>query len=92
VAAYEFYFAIELSGPAASPDMLRELASRVLGQAGCSGDDVSAVIEAVQQAVAGTTAAGEPRCGVRFHADSDQVEIVVSSAGRLLWRAVHLIT
>jgi hypothetical protein len=92
VAAYEFYFAIELSGPAASADMLRELASRVLGQAGCSGDDVPAVVEAVGQAVARIAAAGEPRCGVRFHADSDQIEIVVSSAGRLLWRAVHLIT
>ena len=92
MAAYEFYFAIELSGPAASPDLLRELASRVLGQAGCSGDDVPAVVEAVEQAVAGIAAAGEPRCGVRFHADSDRIEIVVTSAGRLLWRAVRLIT
>jgi len=92
VAAYEFYFAIELSGPAASTDMLRELASRILGQAGCSSDEVPAVVKAVEQAVARIAAAGEPRCGVRFHADSDQIEIVVSSAGRLVWRAVHLIT
>jgi hypothetical protein len=92
VAAYEFYFAIELSGPDASTDLLRELASRVLGQAGCSGEDVSAVVDAVRQAVAGNTAAGGPRCGVRFHADSDQIEIVVSSDDRLLWRVVHLIT
>jgi hypothetical protein len=92
VAAYEFYFAIELSGPAAPIDMLRELASRVLGQAGCSSDEVPAVVKAVEQAVARIAAAGEPRCGVRFRADSDQIEIVVSSAGRLLWRAVHLIT
>ena len=92
MAAYEFYFAIELSGPAASTDMLRDLASRVLGQAGCSGDDVPAAVEAVEQALARIAAAGEPRCGVRFHADSDRIEIVVSSAGRLLWRAVHLIT
>ena len=91
MAAYEFYFAIELSGPATSTDMLRELATRVLGQAGCSGDDVPAAVEAVERAVAGIAAAGEPRCGVRFHADSDRIEIVVSSAGRLLWRAVHLI-
>ena len=89
--AYEFYFAIELSGPAASTDMLRELAARVLGQAGCSSDEVPAVVKAVEQAVARIVAAGEPRCGVRFHADSDQIEIVVSCAGRLLWRAVHLI-
>jgi anti-sigma regulatory factor (Ser/Thr protein kinase) len=92
VPAYEFYFAIELSGPGASTDMLRDLASRVLGQAGCSGDDVPEVVEAVQEAVRRIAAAGEPRCGVRFHADSDQIEIVVSSAGSLLWRAVHLIT
>jgi hypothetical protein len=92
VAAYEFYFAIELSGPAASTDMLRELASRVLGQAGCNGDDVPSVVEAVEKAVARSKAAGESRCDVRFHADTDQIEIVVSSAGRLLWRAVHLIT
>ena len=92
MAAYEFYFAIELSGPAASTDMLRELASRVLGQAGCSVDDVPAVVEAVEHAVARIAAAGESRCGVRFHADSDQIEIVVSSDDRLLWRAVHLIT
>ena len=92
MAAYEFYFAIELSGPAASTDMLRELAARVLGQAGCSGDDVQGVVDAVEQAVARMAAAGEQPCGVRFHADSDQIEIVVSSAGRLLWRAVHLIT
>jgi hypothetical protein len=91
VAAYEFYFAIELSGSSASTDMLRELASRVLGQAGCSGDDVPAVVEAVEKAVARSAAAGESLCGVRFHADSDQIEIVVSSAGRSVWRAVHLI-
>ena len=92
MAAYEFYFLIELSGPAAPTGMLSELASRVLGQAGCSGDDVSEVVEAVQQAVGTIAAAGEPRCGVRFHADSDQIEIEVSSAGRSQWRAVHLIT
>jgi hypothetical protein len=92
VAAYEFYFAIELSGPAASADLLRELASRVLGQAGCSGDDAPAVVEAVEQAAARIAAAGESQCGVRFRADSDRIEIVMSSAGRLLWRAVHLIT
>ena len=92
VAAYEFYFAIELSGPAASTDMLRELASRVLGQAGCSGEDLPAAVEAVERAVARVAAAGEPRCAVRFHADSDRIEIAVSSAGRLLWRAVHLTT
>ncbi len=92
MAAYEFYFAIELSGPAASTNMLRELVSRVLGQAGCSGDDVPEVVEAVEEAVARIAAAGEPRCGVRFLADSDQIEIVVSSAGRWRWRAVRLIT
>ena len=92
MAVYEFYFAIELSGPASSTDMLRDLASRVLGQAGCRGDDVPAAVEAVERAIARIAAAGEPRCGVRFHADSDRIEIVVSSAGRLLWHAVHLIT
>jgi hypothetical protein len=92
VAAYEFYFLIELSGPAAPTGMLSELASRVLGQAGCSRDNVPAVVEAVEKAVARSKAAGESRCDVRFHADTDQIEIVVSSAGRLLWRAVHLIT
>jgi hypothetical protein len=92
VAAYEFYFAIELSGPAARTGMLSELASRVLGQAGCSGDDVPAVVDAVEKAVARSEAAGEPRCHVQFLADTDQIEIVVSSAGRLLWRAVHLTT
>jgi hypothetical protein len=92
VAAYEFYFAIEVSGPAALPGMLSELASRVLGQAGCIEDDVPGVVEAVEKAVARSEAAGEPRCHVQFLADTDQIEIVVSSAGRLLWRAVHLIT
>jgi hypothetical protein len=92
VAAYEFYFAIELSGPCASVDMLRDLASRVLGQAGCSGDDVPVVVEAVEKALAGSTAAGESRCDVWFHADTDRIEIVVSSAGRLLWRAVRLVS
>jgi hypothetical protein len=94
VADYEFYFAIELSGPAAPTGMLSELASRVLGQAGCS--DVPAVVDAVEKAVekavARSRAAGETRCHVQFLADTDQIEIVVSSAGRLLWRAVHLIT
>ena len=92
MADYEFYFAIELSSPAVSTEMLRELASRVLGQAGCCGDDVPVVVEAVEKAVARSTAAGASRCDVRFHADTDQIEIVVSSAGRLLWRAVRLIT
>ena len=92
MAAYEFYFAIELSGPVTTPGMLNELASRVLGQAGCSGDDVPAVVEAVEEAVARSAAAGEPRCHVQFLADTDQIEIVVSCAGRLLWRAVHVIT
>jgi hypothetical protein len=92
VADYEFYFAIELSSPAVSGEMLRELASRVLGQAGCGRDDVPVVVEAVEKAVARSRAAGASRCDVRFHADNDRVEIVVCSAGRLLWRAVRLTT
>jgi hypothetical protein len=92
VADYGFYFAIELSSPAASSEMLRELASRVLGQAGCGHDDVPVVVEAVERALARSMAAGESRCDVTFHADGDRVEIAVSSAGRLLWSVVRLTT
>lgn len=89
MAAYEFFFAIDFSGPATSTVMLRELVSRVLGQAGCGGDAVLAVVEEVETAVARSAAAGESRCSAKFIAHDGRLEIVVSSSAGRLWHTTH---
>ena len=79
MADHEFFFAIELSGRPDSLEMLRELASRVLGQAGCGGDAVPALVSALESAVARSGVTGASRLQVVAH--NGRLDIAVSSGG-----------
>ena len=88
MAAHEFLFEIELSGPVPSRDLLSDLACQVFEQAGCSSADLPAIVDALQSAVAGCAAAGEVSCGLRFRAHAGELEIdVTSSGGGRIWHA-----
>lgn len=89
MAAPEFVFAIEISGPLPSSRMLRDLASHVLGHAGCPTADVPAIVEALHAAVAGSASGGTVSCGVRFRAHAGEVVIDVESKGARIWGACH---
>ena len=89
MADHEFSFAIELSGRPANIDMLRELASRVLGQVGCGDHTVPAVVDALQTAVARSAAAGASTCRLRFVAHDGRLDIALSSGDGPLWRTSH---
>ena len=88
MAALEFFLAIDLSDHAASRELLRDVATRVLTQAGCGTDLVPGAIDEV---VAKSTSAGERRCRVTFEARDGRLDIVVSSAAGPLWQTTESI-
>jgi len=90
LASAHFFFAFECSSPDASPPLLAALAAQVLGQVGCPDDAVPALIEALQQAAASGRVDDE-RCGVEFRAENGTLEILLLSAGRLLWQTSRVI-
>ena len=89
MADHEFFFAIELSGRPASLDMLRELASRVLGQVGRGGNAVPALVDALETAVTRTAAMGASTCLLQFVAHDGRLDVAVSCDGGPPWRTSH---
>ena len=92
MADHEFFFAIELSGRPASIDMLRELASRVLGQVGRGGKAVPALVDALETAVVRTAAMSASTCLLQFFAHDGRLDVAVSSGDGPPWRISHDIT
>ena len=92
MADHEFFFTIELSGRPASLDMLRELASKVLGQVACGGDAVPALVDAIETAVARAASMGASTCRLQFVAHDGRLDIAISSDGGPPWRTSHDIT
>lgn len=88
MAARDFVFDIELSGPVPAGELLSDLACRVLDHAGCSGADRPAMVDELQAAVAGCSSAGDVSCGLRFRFHAGELEIdVTSSGGGRIWHA-----
>ena len=85
----EFFFSIELSGQTASHELLRELVSRILGQAGCAVGAAPAVLDALHSAVSRSVSRGDASCTLTFLAGGDGLEIAVSSSSGHLWQATH---
>ena len=73
----------------ASHDMLLELVSRILGQAGCAADAAPAVVNALRSAVSRSVSQGDALCTLTFLAGSDRLEIAVSSSSGHLWQATR---
>jgi len=92
VADHEFFFSIELPGRPASLGVLRELAPRVLGQFGCGGDAVPALVDALETAVARGAESGAFTCRLQFVARDGRLDIAVSSDGGPPWRTSHAIS
>jgi hypothetical protein len=89
VADHQFFLLIELTGRPDSTDMLRELASHVLGQCGCGDDMAPAILSALQTAVARTIAAGADTCRLKFVAHDGRLDIAVSSDDGPPWQTSH---
>jgi uncharacterized protein (UPF0210 family) len=88
VAVSEFFFAIDLSGAPAA-DLLNEVVSRILQQAGGSADGAPGTIAAVQAAVAEGGAVHQQSCRLSFVALNGHLEISVTSAAGRLWQTRH---
>lgn len=88
MADHEFFLTIDLSGRPVSLDMLRELASRVLGQAGCGADGLPAIVSALENAVT-RSAAGASSCRLQFIARDGRLDIAISSGGGPPWKTSH---
>ena len=84
--SHEFFFALEVSSQGVPATLLTELASHVLSRVGSSGEAVSGLGDALQEAVAATAASGERRCDVQFRAHGGTLEILVSSNGGRIWQ------
>jgi len=88
VAARDFLFEIEFSGPVPSGEMLSDLACQVLEHVGCSSADLPAMVDELQAAMAGCASVGDVSCGLRFRAHAGELEIdVTSSGGGRIWHA-----
>jgi hypothetical protein len=88
VAAPDFLFEINLSGPVASTEMLSDLAGQVFEHVGCPRADLSAMMDEVHAAMAACASAGDASCGVRFRAQAGELAIeVTSSGGGRIWHA-----
>jgi hypothetical protein len=85
VAAPEFLFAIELSGPVPPRDMIRDLASQILAHAGLPNDEAPTLVDALHAAVDRSGSAGGVSCRVRFHAHDGTLEIDVTSGDTKIW-------
>jgi hypothetical protein len=85
VADYSFFFTIELSGRPISHDMLRELASRVLGQAGCGPDGVSPLVAVVEDRLKRGAPEGDV-CRLQFVVHEGRLDISVTSEGVPPWK------
>jgi hypothetical protein len=84
VAAPEFNFALELFGPAASTEMLCELADSVLAQLGCATDGVPGFAAALE-AVVPTLGRGRPS-RLEFRARQGNLHITISSGSEPIWK------
>jgi hypothetical protein len=89
VADHQFFFQIELTGRPDSHDMIRDLASHVLGQSGCGEESGPAILSALQTAVARTIASGASTCRLKFVVHDGRLDIAVSSEGGPPWQTSH---
>jgi hypothetical protein len=80
VAAYDFVFALRLSGTGGDGGMLQALAAVLLEQVGCPSGAAADLAAALSAAVAGHRSSGDD-LDVRFLARSGELEIVASHGG-----------
>ena len=85
MAAPEFLFAIELSGPLLPIAMIRDLACQVLVSAGCSSAEAAPLADALHAAVDRSAGAGHRSCKVQFHAHQGELNIDVTSDQGSIW-------
>ena len=80
--APEFLFAITLNGEAPDHQMLTEIMRTVLGKVGVKDDAIERLL---QELYGHMGSAPGPGCNLRFHANGNEVQVVVSGQGRE-WR------
>jgi len=80
VSAHEFVFTLQLSHNATVDEMLRDLATRVLGHVGCAADAVDAVVGSID-ATCARTAANAP-CRMHFSARAGELHVAIRAGDR----------
>jgi hypothetical protein len=87
VPATEFVFALEFSSQGAPASLVEDLAAHVLKYVGCPRDAMNGLTEALEQAIASSSAAGAARrCDVQFRVANSSLDILVSSNGGRVWQ------
>jgi len=86
VAAHEFVFALQLSEEPHFDGMLAEVARTLLAHVGYGAPAVEELRGAIRAALKSAAPAGQPRCDVRFQAQSGQLQITIAYAGGEVWR------
>ena len=77
-----FYFALQLP-PQASPDLLRELATRVCNVSDCTPDTMAELGPALEKTVAEAASRGE--CEVIFEVRDGALGVSVHSGSHQIW-------
>ena len=86
MAAHEFVFALQLSDEPHFDAMLAEVARTLLVYVGFNAAAIEELRGTMRAALKSSAPAGHPRCDVRFHAHSGQLQITIAYAGGAEWR------
>ncbi len=86
MAAHEFVFALQLSDEPHFDAMLAEVARTLLAHVGYGAAAIEELRGAIRVGLESAPPAGQPRCDVRFQAQSGQLQITIAYAGGEVWR------
>ena len=87
----EFSLTLELSGEPPTPDLLQDLAARVLSLVGSRPEQATAAVEALQAAVKQIGAASGPS-RLEFSATGGSLTITLAAGDRPVWHTTYPIT
>jgi hypothetical protein len=82
----EFLFAVHLSSPHRFDEMLMELASKVLDDAGYTNREAAELVASMQAELARSETDHPDGRGVQFRAREGELQIVISESGGRQWR------
>jgi hypothetical protein len=88
VADHPFVFALEVADHPGFDEMLADLATRVLRDAGCTPSEAAQIVERLRGTLEEAAGEGVRGCDMQFRAEHGQLNIVVSYGGRE-WRVTR---
>ena len=87
--AHEFLFALDLSDQAPFDEMLREVATNLLGHIGYACDAIAELVALMHAARTQGRAHGPHHCRVQFSAHAGDLQIVISYTGGSEWHTTR---